>query len=330
MRGASRIAAALVIPAVAWGVPSSAQQKDEMKALIGKAQSDSERRAVEDLISKLQSRARQAAPAPAARQAAPAPAGLANPEGTAPAPVPPAGVPAAPETSPSVIPQSSPADIVPGGVVPGGVTPSAGTKSPQAPSKVVPDKVQDAARAAARAAGGGAVKKATPERPMVKSAAVPVAAPANAASAGKDAALKSSADSISQAPAIAAREALAVIDLEVFFDFASARISPDAMAALVTLGRTLSDPRLADQTFIIAGYTDGKGKPEYNAWLSQLRADTVRLALVNEFKIDPKRLIAKGFGKTKFKNGSNPLANENRRVQIINWTSQLGPGQLGQ
>jgi outer membrane protein OmpA-like peptidoglycan-associated protein len=153
----------------------------------------------------------------------------------------------------------------------------------------------------------------------------PLASPAAAspAAVSKTPAVADPAAALGQAPAIAAREALPTIDLEVFFEFASAKLSPSAVATLVTLGRTLSDPRLADQTFIIAGYTDGKGKPDYNMWLSQLRADTVRQALITDFKIDPSRLIAKGYGKTKFKNNSNPLANENRRVQVINWTSKV-------
>jgi flagellar motor protein MotB len=55
-----------------------------------------------------------------------------------------------------------------------------------------------------------------------------------------------------------------------------------------------------------------------------MSADRLRLFLINKFNIDAKRLIAKGYGKTQFKNASNPLAVETRRVQVISWTSQLG------
>ncbi len=35
---------------------------------------------------------------------------------------------------------------------------------------------------------------------------------------------------------------------------------------------------------------------------------------------------ARGFGKSQLKNRANPLADENRRVQVINWTSlEAGP-----
>ncbi len=125
------------------------------------------------------------------------------------------------------------------------------------------------------------------------------------------------------AATVAGRGQLPTVDLEVFFEFASAKLTPEASATLVTLGRTLSDPRLADQIFVIGGFTDGKGKPDYNLRLSQMRAEAVRQFLITEFRVDPKRLIAKGFGKSQLKNATRPDADENRRVQVINWTSQM-------
>jgi outer membrane protein OmpA-like peptidoglycan-associated protein len=114
------------------------------------------------------------------------------------------------------------------------------------------------------------------------------------------------------------------VDLEIYFGFASAEITPAAAATLVTLGRTLADPRLAGQTFVIGGFTDGKGKPDYNLRLSQMRADAVRTLLIRQFDIAPERLIAKGFGQAKLKNARDPKADENRRVRIINWTDKMG------
>jgi flagellar motor protein MotB len=37
--------------------------------------------------------------------------------------------------------------------------------------------------------------------------------------------------------------------------------------------------------------------------------------LIENFHIDPKQLVAIGFGEEKLKNRENPLAAENRRVQ---------------
>ena len=111
------------------------------------------------------------------------------------------------------------------------------------------------------------------------------------------------------------------MDLEVYFQFASAALSPRAMEQLIPLGHSLADARLADQSFMIAGFTDSKGKADYNLRLSQQRADAVRQLLITEFQIAPNRLIAKGFGKERLKDQANPIADQNRRVQIINLTN---------
>jgi outer membrane protein OmpA-like peptidoglycan-associated protein len=299
VRRLSRIASSTaVLLAVAWWAPVSAQNMDVMK-ILGKAQSESERRAVEELINKLQSRTHQSEPAPAT---------AAEPVSTPPeAPSMPAG---SPPTSPSATPSIA-------------LAPTA-----------APEPVQDAAHAAnpvlpaaepavtaPAAAETGAARK--PLTLLPAAASGPPAESEMPASAGNDGAPNGIGTAVLQAPAVAAREGLPTVDLEIYFEFASARLSPRAVATLVALGRTLSDPRLADQTFVIAGYTDRKGKPDYNIRLSQMRADTVRQFLIDKFNIGAKRLIAKGYGKTQFKNASNPLADENRRVQVINWTTQL-------
>jgi outer membrane protein OmpA-like peptidoglycan-associated protein len=46
------------------------------------------------------------------------------------------------------------------------------------------------------------------------------------------------------------------------------------------LGRALSDPRLAGNTFLIAGHSDGRGSADCNVDLSQKRAEAVRLYLI--------------------------------------------------
>jgi outer membrane protein OmpA-like peptidoglycan-associated protein len=107
------------------------------------------------------------------------------------------------------------------------------------------------------------------------------------------------------------------IDLEIFFAYKSEEITPQAAAALAPLGRALSDPRLAGDSFLIAGHTDAKGGAEYNLALSQRRAEAVRQYLIDTFHLDPAKLIAKGMGSTQLKS-KDPLAAENRRVQIVN------------
>jgi len=111
---------------------------------------------------------------------------------------------------------------------------------------------------------------------------------------------------------------LPAIDLEVFFNFDSAEITPEALPILKKLGAALSDEKLKGSVFLVAGHTDAKGSNAYKLTLSDQRAKTVAGFLVENFHIDPKQLVAVGFGEEKLKNPENPLAAENRRVQVVN------------
>jgi outer membrane protein OmpA-like peptidoglycan-associated protein len=324
-------ATALAIVAIAISTPVSAQRSDSVKELMGKALSDSERRAVEDLISKLQGRA-------AATKASPAEAAA-----TVPAPQGPLAANADPlRPRVKVAPVAAgPAPALDMAVA--RTTPSTATDAtPQPTREIKPAMVEPTWSESLAAAAQNIEMPASPSKALPSAALLPAAAvspatvPANV-DAFPGHLLRPAAASpiappppvlqnvLNSAPAVAVRHVLPTVDLEVYFEFGSAKVSHSAMATLTTLGRTLSDPRLADQTFVIAGYTDGKGEPEYNMWLSQIRADAVRQFLIAHFNIAPKQLIAKGFGMKQLKTPSNPLAEKNRRVQIINWTSQLVP-----
>src|SRR5262249_12908628 len=58
------------------------------------------------------------------------------------------------------------------------------------------------------------------------------------------------------------------IDIEISFDYRSAKISRSAAAAVNTLGKALSSSDLKGTTFVLAGHTDGKGSLPYNQELS--------------------------------------------------------------
>ena len=111
---------------------------------------------------------------------------------------------------------------------------------------------------------------------------------------------------------------LPAIDLEILFDFDSARISSEATPQLVQLGLALRDETLNGATVLLSGHTDAVGRDEYNLKLSEERAWSVRDFLVKSFNIDPHRLIAVGYGEEQLKNPDYPDAAENRRVQIVN------------
>jgi outer membrane protein OmpA-like peptidoglycan-associated protein len=116
----------------------------------------------------------------------------------------------------------------------------------------------------------------------------------------------------------AAAAAKPSIDIDINFDYRSAKISRSAASAVNTLGKALSNPDLKGTTFVLAGHTDGKGSLPYNQELSDKRVDTVRQYLVSHFKLSPTSLVAVGYGKTKLKNEGDPFGPENRRVQVVN------------
>ena len=166
--------------------------------------------------------------------------------------------------------------------------------------------------------------------------------PAEPAAAGKDAATQMPAAETTKRPAAAAgaapkaaepeapvktaeAEPMPSVDLEVLFEYNSARIAPAALPTLTTLGRALADARLAQDSFLIAGHTDAKGGAAFNLRLSQRRAESVRKFLVDTSGIDARRLVAKGFGQQRLKDAADPLAAVNRRVQIVNFTPPKAP-----
>jgi outer membrane protein OmpA-like peptidoglycan-associated protein len=108
------------------------------------------------------------------------------------------------------------------------------------------------------------------------------------------------------------------IDLEINFDYNSAEISAKSLPSVQALGRALSNPDLKGSTFIVAGHTDAAGGETYNQDLSERRADSIKRYLVDKFGIAGPDLVTVGYGKTKLKDSANPLADANRRVQVVN------------
>jgi outer membrane protein OmpA-like peptidoglycan-associated protein len=117
------------------------------------------------------------------------------------------------------------------------------------------------------------------------------------------------------------------IDLEILFGYDSATPTREARETLASLGEALNDSELKGSTFLIAGHTDAKGSASYNQKLSQRRAEAVKKVLVSEFKIPADSLLTAGYGKDRLKDPANPLAAENRRVQVVNMGSVKTAGK---
>jgi outer membrane protein OmpA-like peptidoglycan-associated protein len=108
------------------------------------------------------------------------------------------------------------------------------------------------------------------------------------------------------------------IDLEINFDYNSADISSKSLPSVQALGKALTNPDLKGSTFIVAGYTDAAGGEGYNQDLSERRADAIKRYLSDKFGVAGSDLVTVGYGKTKLKDPSQPLADVNRRVQVVN------------
>ncbi len=103
--------------------------------------------------------------------------------------------------------------------------------------------------------------------------------------------------------------------LMINFDTDKWNVKPQYHAELKSVGDFLNEfPEAYGE---ISGHTDGTASADHNQRLSERRAQAVRDYIVKNFHIDPKRLTAKGYGK------SRPIANnktavgraKNRRIE---------------
>jgi len=108
------------------------------------------------------------------------------------------------------------------------------------------------------------------------------------------------------------------IDLEINFDYNSADISAKSLPSVQALGRALTSNDLKGSVFVVAGHTDAAGSEGYNQDLSERRADSIKRYLVDKYGINGTDLVTVGYGKGKLKDPSQPLAEVNRRVQVVN------------
>ncbi|GIQ77349.1 OmpA family protein [Bradyrhizobium sp. RD5-C2] len=108
------------------------------------------------------------------------------------------------------------------------------------------------------------------------------------------------------------------IDLEINFDYNSADVSAKSLPSVQALGRALTNQDLKGSTFVVAGHTDAAGGEDYNQGLSERRADAIKRYLVDKYGINGTDLVTVGYGKSKLKDPSHPMADVNRRVQVVN------------
>jgi len=108
------------------------------------------------------------------------------------------------------------------------------------------------------------------------------------------------------------------IDLDITFDPGSATIGPDARELLLMIGKVLHDPQLKGATFVLAGHADGREGELNGLDLSNRRAEAVKRFLIETLGVPANSLVAVGYGKERLKNPTDPVAEENRRVELVN------------
>ncbi|MCE1224930.1 MAG: OmpA family protein [Geobacteraceae bacterium] len=115
-----------------------------------------------------------------------------------------------------------------------------------------------------------------------------------------------------KASAVAAGSRLA---LKVNFDTGKSIIKKQYYDELKVVGDGLNEQK--NLKGVIEGHTDNVGSAKSNQLLSQRRANAVRDYIVKNFKIDKKRLAAKGFGQTKpvADNATAEGRAQNRRIE---------------
>lgn len=103
----------------------------------------------------------------------------------------------------------------------------------------------------------------------------------------------------------------------VYFDTGKAEVKPESKPALGEMARLLQqDPKL--KVFVV-GHTDNQGALDQNLALSQKRADSVVKALVDGYKVDARRLSARGVASYAplASNRQDAGRQKNRRVELV-------------
>ena len=105
--------------------------------------------------------------------------------------------------------------------------------------------------------------------------------------------------------------------LLITFETNSSALTARSKEQLDVVASALRNDRLKDFNFDVEGHADSRGNPDQNRVLSQQRAESVRMYLVNAQSIPQAKLRAIGKGDSEPMNMKDVAAAENRRVTIV-------------
>jgi len=111
------------------------------------------------------------------------------------------------------------------------------------------------------------------------------------------------------------------IDLNtVNFETGSWELAPDQIDKLAPIADAMK--RAIEQNpqavFMIEGYTDRVGNEDDNLSLSDRRAESVAVALTDEFQVPPENLVTQGYGEQHLIEDTDGPSEANRRVSVRN------------
>ncbi len=114
------------------------------------------------------------------------------------------------------------------------------------------------------------------------------------------------------------REYMPRVDLDVNFETGSWQLTPNQVSSLAAIAAGLNraiekNPR---EVFLIEGHTDRVGSVEDNLSLSDRRAESVAVALTEQFHVPPENLVTQGYGEQFPKVDTDGPSRENRRVAV--------------
>ncbi len=94
------------------------------------------------------------------------------------------------------------------------------------------------------------------------------------------------------------RERMPRVDLDVNFDTGSWQLNREQIDRLSVIAEALNRAieEQPNEVFLIEGHTDAVGTDEDNLSLSDRRAETVAIALTEQFQVPPENLITQGYG----------------------------------
>jgi outer membrane protein OmpA-like peptidoglycan-associated protein len=122
------------------------------------------------------------------------------------------------------------------------------------------------------------------------------------------------------------RSLMPAIDLDLItFESGSAAIPTEQVHSLVRVG-LLMEEILAENprdVFLIEGHTDATGSASFNLVLSDRRAESVALALTENFRIPPENLVVQGYGEEFLKINTQLSEGRNRRATVRRITPLL-------